>query len=76
MGWGVGGEREERGTFNNESNQNNVTSNWFSGEMLCYTKAPVSSLSFQRAESYSLSKHTHRKADWELRNEESAAMSS
>lgn len=43
--------------------------------MLFYTKAPVSSLGFQRAESYSLSKHTHREADWELRAEESAAVS-
>lgn len=71
------GGAKERGTFNNESNQNNVTSNWLSVEMLFYTKAPVSfSLSFQRAESYSLSKHTHREADWELRAEESAATSS
>ena len=44
--------------------------------MLFYTKDPVSSLSFQMAESYSLSKHTHTEADWELRAEERAAMSS
>lgn len=65
----------ESGTFNNGSNQNNVTSNWLSVEMLFYTKALVSSLGFQRAEFYSLSKHTHREADWELRAEESAAVS-
>lgn len=44
--------------------------------MLFYTKALVSSLGFQRADSYSLSKHTRREADWELRAaEESAAAS-
>lgn len=74
-GRGWRGQRRERGTFNNGSNQNNVTSNWLSVEMLFYTKALVSSLCFQRAESYSLSKHTHREADWELRAEKSAAVS-
>lgn len=72
---GSGGEVEWEGgrgatkndTFNNGSNQNNVSSNWLSVEMLFYTKALVSSLGFQRAESYSLLKHTHREADWELK---------
>lgn len=62
MGWGMMGATE-RGTFNNGSNQNNVSSNWLSVEMLFYTKALVSCLGFQRADSYSLSKHTHRDAD-------------
>lgn len=79
VGWGLwlrdDGGQTERGTFNNGSNQNNVTSNWLSVEMLFSTKAPVSSLGFHRAESYSLTKHTHWEADWEWRAEESAAVS-
>lgn len=62
-----GGGATKKDTFNNGSNQNNVSSNWLSVEMLFYTKALVSSLGFQRAEFYSLLKHTHREADWELK---------
>lgn len=51
----------ERGTFNNGGNQNNVSSNWLSVETLFYTKAPVSSLCFERADSFFFffKAHTH-----------------
>ena len=65
VGRGGGGREGEknRDAFNHGGNQNNVTSNWLSIEMLFYTKGPSEQPQLSKAESHSLSKHTSGRAD-------------